>query len=124
METPLERVPPRLTSVAPLGAGSGLAGCGGGGVGAIGAAGSTFRLLENICLFGKSPSQAAWDSYSQRSNVCAAMARARRGKIDDRPAKTEERRANEVRSRAQVPKPGAKDRAAANQQVTHQIISA
>jgi hypothetical protein len=33
-----------------LGAGSGLAGGGGGGVAVIGIAGSTFRLLENICI--------------------------------------------------------------------------
>src|ERR1044072_5090346 len=123
METPLERVPPRLTSVAPLGAGSGLAGCGGGGVGAIGAAGSTFRLLENICIFGKSPSRGAWDSYSQRSNVCAAAAPASRGKIDDGAAEAEERRADKVRSRAELPKPRSKDGAGADQQVTDKIVS-
>src|SRR6478672_1555901 len=70
METPLDNVPPLFTSVAPLGAGFGLAAgcCGGGGVGAIGAAGSVFRLLENICI-GKISFGASWDSYSQRSTA-------------------------------------------------------
>jgi hypothetical protein len=51
MDTPLDNVPPaRWASGAPFGAGSGLAAGGGGGVAAIGIAGSTFRLLENICI--------------------------------------------------------------------------
>jgi hypothetical protein len=51
METPLDSVPPaRAASGAPLGVGSGLAAGGGGGVAVIGIAGSTFRLLENICI--------------------------------------------------------------------------
>src|SRR5205085_982275 len=52
METPLDKVPPaRGGSVAPLGGvGSVLAG-GAGGVAVIGIAGSTFRLLENICIW-------------------------------------------------------------------------
>src|SRR5436189_2519053 len=50
METPLDKVPPlREVSGAPFGAGSVLAG-GAGGVAVIGIAGSTFRLLENICI--------------------------------------------------------------------------
>jgi hypothetical protein len=53
IETPLDKVPPpaRLVSGAPFGAGSDWAGAGGaGGVAVIGIAGSTFRLLENICI--------------------------------------------------------------------------
>src|SRR5687767_5684558 len=51
METPLDNVPPaRANSGAPFGAGSGLVAGGGGGVAVIGIAGSTFRLLENICI--------------------------------------------------------------------------
>src|SRR5438067_3034233 len=50
IETPLDKVPPGLeVSGAPFPAGSGLAG-GAGGVADIGIAGSTFRLLENICI--------------------------------------------------------------------------
>jgi hypothetical protein len=56
METPLDNVPPlRDVSGAPFGVGSGLAG-GAGGVADIGIAGSTFRLLENICIGLGSPS--------------------------------------------------------------------
>src|SRR4051794_13304300 len=51
METPLERVPPcRLNSGVPFDAGSVLTGGAGGGGADIGMAGSTFRLLENICI--------------------------------------------------------------------------
>src|ERR1043165_2031909 len=54
IETPLDKVPPLLTSAAPLGVGFDFdAGCCGGGGGvAMGAAGSVFRLLENICISG------------------------------------------------------------------------
>src|SRR5213595_1454486 len=98
METPLERVPPvRLVSVAPFGIGFGLAaGAGAGGGGAdIGAAGSTFRLLENICIGLESPSKSSWDSYSQRSTVSADT---RRHEVDHCAAEAENRGPDEVRA--------------------------
>src|SRR5438270_4378013 len=123
METPLERVPPgRAVSSVPFGVGdwAALAGAAGGGAD-IGASGSTFRLLENICIGLGSPSKSSWDSYSQRSTVSADT---RRHEVDHCAGEAENRGPDEVRAGPQFPEPCAKNRTGADEKITHQIVSA
>src|SRR5205807_1998831 len=126
MVTPVDNVPPaRAVSGAPFpAAGFGVGGGVAGSLAAIGIAGSTFRLLENICMILDSfdwrirkhhPRQA----LSGQPFVCVltesanelGFSSASREEVEDGAAQTEGGGAEEVRGGADFPQPRAQDRA-------------
>src|SRR5205085_12103442 len=139
METPLDKVPPvRAVSGAPFpAAGFGAAGGVVGSVAAIGMAGSTFRLLENICMIldsfdWRSRKHHPRQALSGQPFVCVltesanelGFSSANGEEVEDGAAQTEGGGAEEIRGGADFPQPRAEDRGDADNEIAHEIVSA